>query len=310
MTLKEFKNDFTNNIMKLGLDSKFLENPAFSRILGNFRSSMHELGALRNDEEYTVYAEDKGFSVNIGDRNFSVSILDAHTLEFLVVGKNEQYRGADDFQWEKRNIDQSVISVKEDGSIIVGSAKILQENPISNFKENGAVFVLSADSYDKFGVHYMSEERTIVAPGNVASASPRSEIITSLNDAKTAWDRNWKCKEFTKMERFGFDTVRYLRGKGDNKFPDEIIFSSVLPLNDQHGIVDMSVSLPEYPGEVKITSMTSAEVDKKIDAFVSDERLKVGLKRYTNAEGGRTAYSSSEDRTFISPNQAVSGRTR
>ena len=143
----------------------------------------------------------------------------------------------------------------------------------------------------------------IISEGNIHD-SPRSSVKSSFNTADLAW--RWNGRESI-MERVGFDTAEVtIRDKNnENKF------HSFLLLNTEHGLCDMSINLPDYPDSVSINPLTASEVSQKIESFYKpDSKTAEGLRQYTNSEGGRSAYYSSEDRSFISPNQAVSGRSK
>lgn len=284
--VREFINKLDENVMKLGLDPKFKENPAYKKVLDEVYYYISEMNMGNDIDRVWVLKDEDGYKIEYK----SPSVDKKYNLKIGVFGKSKLFCREIIESRNKSGIKEKTVDVTK--SRLIGDCiEIRKDNGVAdNINcEPGKCNTLCSSVkkvYDKYGVQEI-EERESFNPSQVYGDIDRIDENAILANTYQAFNSSLYWRQRTIARRVYLDVVNI--NYEDKNTGEQFIGKQ--ELNQSNGLQDLSFSLFHLSEHEVIHPLMTAEIEDMLSK--EDPKVAEGLRRY--AEGRETFSYDSEN---------------
>ena len=307
--LKELRENLGEHIQGLGINPKFLDNPAYDSVISEIDGLISQMNAL--DDVYGIPVREENGVISfkwnspIGGNYFMrISSFSLDSFRAVMVVDNPPYLDIRRETVCSKDIVEKVASIDETGFITL----ITNGISLNDINCNGRSCNNWPWSFRKYytdkGV--MSEfEYKSFSEGKLSETLERSRIDSALYIPRQAfqlgfWDD--KYVERTLLVRDKLDTAKILVEDKSQNF----MYRSVTQLSLENGLSNMSMIGGDdpYPEEVIIPPLSTQQIEQMIQSE-PNSKIAEGLRYYAK---GRDSYyyDSRMDKNFVNTRSQVS----
>lgn len=299
--VKELREKLSEKVLGLGIDAKFLENPAFASSISQIDSLISQMNMFEASESVLVREENGIISFdwvsNVGDK-YSISISSSRPETFRCIRTEEKktFIGTSGQTIKQKNVVEEVTTISESGFITLITNGSTIDNIDCDMDRCNNYTWSEKKYYTSDGVMRDREYKSF-GGGELSESFDRASIDSMLYIPRQAFNLgmwNDKYESRTLLVRDKLDTARVLtedKTKG-------IRYSATTILSQEHGLRDMVLPAGfSYQQDVIITPLSQGEIDEIIQRE-SSQKVAEGLKGYA---AGRDTYSydSKSDPHFV-----------
>lgn len=291
--LHDLQENFFEKVSGLGINSKFMENPAYASVLGQIGELISEMHVEDAEKVYVDEEEGKiSFKFVSPDRtNYSMSISANGENTITCFRTIEEKFG--DVNRQKEFVEMVATLDDSTGSIELVTNGAMVDNAAKEGSSNCYNWAEKA-SYTPYGIMQKREYKNF----NRAEKNMHFDSITSnnaLTESKNAFNiGNSYYSTRTLLTREKLDVARI-------HFEDKkagLEYSSMVELNREHGLRNMVLPGGDpMPEEVIIPPISVMEIDKMIESE-HNPKVEQGLREYAK-DREMFYYNSNEDKGFI-----------
>ena len=303
-TLEELEKNLVDKILKLGVDSSFLENPAFSTALNNIINIINNIAPLNKDK--IIVVENNSlitFEYFLGNEKVKFSLYCENPKEFkcLCDRMPTNYSIPDLNTVKTRNIIEQDTILKDNGEIVIDkNGVMLSDNKLTldkqrDIKNCNSHTLAEKHKYSKDGIETLNLAKHYDSVFADKLTSPN--VAGTLRIAHEAFNTNssfyYDYQSSLSLERQYLDTARYILNDKKNNTK----FSSMVTLNHEHSLRNMQPSQVQPISEVVISGISINEIEEMISKE-KNPTIANGLRQLAN---GRQyfQYNSENDPNFI-----------
>lgn len=304
-SVKELKEKLAEKVLGLGIDSKFIENPAYASAISKIDDHIAEMNMGREGEIVDVREENGNISFNWNSNSgvkysMSISSSSPETFRCVCTKVEVPYRSAVDGKTirEKSVIEEVATIDKSSGFITLITNGSIVDNIDCKMGECNNSTWSEKKYYTSNGVMRDREYKRF-RKGKLSENFDRTSVASMLCIPRQAFDFGYWHDKYEKrilLERDKLDTARIFMEDKTNG----IRYNAITLLKQEYGLRDMVLSggYDPYPQNVVISPLSQEEIEVMIQRE-SNPKVAEGLREY--AVGRNTySYNSAEDENFIS----------
>lgn len=297
--VKEFRENLSQHILDLGIDEKFLENPAFASAISDVDRMIGEMNLL-DDSERVMVEESKGsFSFNYtspdGTR-YATSIYSMNPNTFSCIKTEDRVLSTTDGSVVQKGVLESVVNLDALGGITIEHNSSNANNLNCESWKCNEITSAERKEYTPDGVMNIREFKSFPEI-NVNFSINNTNASTMLSRARQGFGAGNFTDSYdtrTFLVRDQFDTAKV-------KFEDKrsgASYFSVLPLDQRYGLRDMSLNNGAiFLSEVEILPMTKYDAEQIIQKE-NNPKVAEGLRKIA-AGRENYYYNSANDSNFV-----------
>lgn len=310
---KNLRKELKKYILNLGVDKRFLENPAFDSALAEIDSLISRMYMFEASEQIGIKVDDQKIdfeyvSPSLTKYTFTISCSNPNSFSCIRTEENKPYLGTNGKWISEKSVTESVTTINNNGTIDINineakatdfdckkeQSKIFSSAEKRHYSPNGVMISRTYKSFNEF-----------LQPTELMHLS----VSVMLNIPRLSFNGLYdnRYNRLLHLTRDKLDTANILVIDYNTDFR----YSAVTELNSEHGLRDM-VTLgghDPFPQKVFIPKLSQEEIEKLINKeknpkVVAELRqLAIGREEYE--------YNSVEDKNFAYEGTPHSnGRTR
>lgn len=301
-SVKELREKLSERILGLEIDSKFLENPAFSSSVSEIDNLIGQMNMFETAEMVNVREKNGNISfewMSTYGKKYSMSITSLSPDAFRCIRTEEKIYESG---IKEKNVTEVVTSIDENGEITITSNNGSVDN--ADVKSGECNIVTSSEKkyYNFYGVMSKREYKNF-GKSELINKTVETATINDILHMPRIDENRYVTRNL--LVRDKLDTARLViddKSKG-------ITYNATVPLNQEHGLKEMILNGGDiYQQDIIILPLSQLEIEAMIQKE-SNPKVAEGLRKY--ATGRETyAYSSTYDNGFVcegvSNNQGVS----
>ena len=294
-SVHQFIDKLDENIMELGLDSRFKENPAYKKVLFEVESLIMEMNMMENIDNVFVRKEDNAF--NFEWKNPITK--ENHSFKLWISNDKDELFCSEIIESVKKSEEKDY---KEKFVVTLGS-HIDSNRNIEIIKKYGSADNLNCEygccntlcgaekkKYDKYGVQESVEVETFnpsVIHGDVTNIDPMAIVAITRQAFNSDY---WKQRTVARREKLDVVSVTYEDKSTGEKFIGK------QEINQEHGLQDLSYETYHFADHVVIHPLMSAEIEEMLSK--EDPKVAEGLRRYVEGRD-RFSYDSENSKECL-----------
>lgn len=302
--VEELRKNLREHVLGLGIDKRFLENPAFASAISEIDSLIGRMYIFQAAETLTVKEENGNISFewtpSFGDKySMSISSSSPETFRCVYTEERKPYVGRNGQTIREKYVVEKVATIDNSGFITLTTNGAMVNNiDCSMGKCNNSTWA-EKEYYTADGVMRDREYKSF-SGGELTEDFDRTRIDSILYIPRQAFNSSFwenKYESRTLLVRDKLDTARIVvedRRKG-------IRYNAITQLYQEYGLKNMvpvaGYGYDPYPKEVIINPLSQEEIEAMIKRE-SNPKIAEGLRQYAV---GRESYSynSAEDSHFV-----------
>ena len=300
--VKDLREKLSEHVQSLGIDPKFLDNPAFEASLSQINSLIANMNMSEAAEKVMVREGDKSISFDwtsaIGDK-YSMNISSSSPNEFSCtrVEESSPRTGANGATIHNKNVIKETTTLGKSGFITLITNGAMADDYDCKRDEYNNYTWAERKYYTSDGV--MLEREYKGFPSQKAMGTVTNQItgamlvIPSRAFDYAAWGDQYESRFL--LVRDKLDTARFYAE--DKKKGTE--YRSVAPLKQEHGLRDMVLlgGYDPYPQNVNIPPLSQEKIAEMLQEE-DDSKVRAGLSKFAIGRD-QYSYDSSKDKDFI-----------
>lgn len=302
-SVKELVEKISEHILELGIDKKFLENPAFSSAISQIVSLINEMNMAEAEKLVNVREKSGNISfewTSTAGNKYSMNITSPKPEMFRCIRTEERkpYIGTNGQNIREKRVIEEVANIDKYGFITLTTNSSMVDDIDCGIGKCNNFTWSEKKYYTPDGVMAEREEKTFTR-GELSEDFDRTRIDSMLYIPRQAFDIGFwhdKYKSRTLLVRDKLDTARIIK---EDKTKG-IRYNSIIPLNQQYGLRDMILSggYNPYPQNVIIPPLSQKEIESMIQRE-SNPKVAEGLRKYA-INRNTYSYDSTKDKYFTS----------
>ena len=283
-SLRNFINNLDENVMELGLDPRFKENPAYKKVLFQIEALVLEMNMMEDLDRVFVRKENEAFKFEW----FNPTTKQQYEFEVFVPSTKTELccceiidstnkDGGKEYQ-EKFVVDVSS-KIDSFGRIAITSKYGKADNLNCSYGNCNTSCGVERKEYDKFGVQEVDEIESF-GNGKVNDSIEKIHPATILANTRFAFMGSLYCKQRTIARREYLDVVNI--AYEDKNTGEKFIGKQIL--NQEHGLQDLQYSTFNFGEHVVIEPLMNAEIEEMLEK--EDPKVAEGLRRYVKGRDG------------------------
>lgn len=308
--VKELREKLSEKVLGLGIDAKFLENPAFASSISQIDSLISQMNMFEASESVLVREENGTISFdwvsNVGDKySMSISSYSPEAFSCIRTEEKKPFIGTSGQTIRQKNVVEEVTTISESGFITLTTNGATIDNIDCDMGKCNNYTWAEKKYYTSDGVMRDREYKSF-GGGSLSESFDRARIDSMLYIPRQAFNLgmwNDKYESRTLLVRDKLDTARVLmedKTKG-------IRYSAATILSQEHGLRDMVLPTGfSYQQDVVINPLSQGEIDGMLQRE-NNPKVAEGLRVYA---AGRDVYfyDSKSDPHFVCEGVAHSNK--
>lgn len=297
-SVKDLRENLAEKVFGLGIDPKFMENPAYASAIAGITDLILQMNMLTQESESISAREEDGKisfgweSTNGHKYSMTISSSNPESFSCVRVEEGKPYVNANGDNVREKNACELVASINRFGTMTLTEHRSYIIN--SNY-DNKISNLSSADMKEYTPEGVMSKECAISLPDcELPLSFDHLSEDTMLQFARESFTGRWKYDKKTIVTRDKLDTARM-------SVEDEhgIIYDSTVSLNDQYGLREMvpALAVNQYPERVVIPALSHDKIEEMISRE-KNPKVAEGLRKYA-VDRESYSYDSSLDKGFV-----------
>ncbi len=299
--VNELRNKLSEHVLGLGIDKSFLENPVFDKVISEIDWSIIRMNIYPQEKSVMVKEGNGNISFNwtsSSGEKYSMNILSSspETFRWVITKEEVPFIGTNKQSIRVKNVTENIATIDELGFVTLTTNHSSVDNMDCKLKECNNITSSERKNYTPNGV--MTEREYKSFHGKLTESFDSANISSMLDIPRQAFRSgfgSYKYDSRTLLVRGKLDTARMV---SENKI-NGIRYNSVVPLNQEHGLMDMSVdetALSINPNVV-IPPLSQEEIEAMLQRE-SNPKVAEGLRKYA-IDRKFYSYDSAEDEHFV-----------
>lgn len=297
--LKELREKLVEHISKLGIDERFLENPAFASAISEIDSLIGQMNA--NEQENMIPVKEENGSISFGyisvtgnKYSYNIACTSPEKFSCIKIEEKKPYISTNGQTTNVKEVTEKVTTIDESGFVTSTANGSIIDNINCEIGKCNNTTWSEKKQYNTKGIMTKKEYKGF-PKGELSESFERTGINSILYIPRQAFvpgTFNTNYEKRTLLMRDKLDTARYIaedKAKGTN-------YSATVPLNQEHGLREMRTNYL-YEQNIVIPPLSQDEIEQMIQRE-SNPKVAEGLREY--AVGRNTyLYNSAEDSNFV-----------